>query len=354
MNVDTTNNKLHWFVVGVSGFTATLTSGNYTPLTLMSHVDAQMKAADSLRDYIVACGATIVANYNDLYNYEDVPSATVYPIVVPPGQYTYTSLCAYLTLAINTALGFPATRPIDVTYSFGNRKVMVATANRGMTQRRTTAPLRMKRLLATLGFDQTLPDLVNTAGFPSAEAQFPRDDQTFIVGTVTHEVSILWETGASGLNGTRTDCHSLLGFTGLRDSGPIAGGGGVGTCQLGDSPKGDLERDMGNFALRYGAKRDTTLDARTIQDSETARELRNRVAAFFYKPRIVVDFATEMAPDLERSRVIKFDSSMDGVIPYPDPDVGSSWLNKRFVVVETEQMTGPVAFYTKVRAVALD
>jgi hypothetical protein len=44
--VDTSNNKLTWFVVGVSAFTATLTSGFYTPATFMSHVDAQMKAAD--------------------------------------------------------------------------------------------------------------------------------------------------------------------------------------------------------------------------------------------------------------------------------------------------------------------
>lgn len=353
LTVSSANNKLPWFVVGAVGFVGTLTDGNYTPASFMAHVDAVMKAQDAARDYIVVHGATIVANYNDLYEYIDVPTATTHNIVVPAGSYSFTSLCAYLTTAINTALGFPGTRPIDVTYSFSNRKVMVATANRSMTQRRVNAPLRMKRMLATLGFDQTLPDVVGTAGFPSVEAQFPRYDQTFIVGTTTHEIQLTWENSVHGLNGSRVDCHSLLGFHGLRDSGPIAGGGGTGTCQVGDSPKGNREQNLRGYATRFGAKRDTVVDARTIQEAETARELRNRVSDLTYKPRVVVDFATEMAPDLERTRVIQFHPDMDAVIPYPDSDVGTSWQDKRFVVVETEQMAGPVAFYTKVRAVAL-
>jgi hypothetical protein len=353
LTVSAANNKLPWFVVGAVGFVATLDDGNYTPASFMSHVDGKMKGQDAARDYIVVHGATIVANYNDLYEYIDQPTATTHNIVVPPGSYSFTSLCAYLTTAINTALGFPGTRPIDVTYSFSNRKVMVATANRNMTQRRVNAPLRMKRMLATLGFDQTLPDLVGTAGFPSAEAQFPRYDQTFIVGTTTHEIQLIWENSVHGLNGSRVACNSLLGFHGLRDSGPIAGGGGIGTCQVGDSPKGNREQNLRGYATRFGAKRDTVVDARTIQESETARELRNRVSDLTYKPRVVVDFATEMAPDLERTRVIQFSAEMDAVIPYPDSDVGTSWQDKRFVVVETEQMAGPVAFYTKVRAVAL-
>jgi hypothetical protein len=297
-----------------------------------------------------------VANYNDQIQFVDNGTATTYTLNLTPGSYTFDSLCAHLTAIMSNAVfGSPTPAfPILMSYSYSTSKVSLSSMNRNITLNRTTSPLRARRLLAALGFDQTAA--AQNVVYPdiAREASFAREDQVFIVGTNTLEVSILWENGASGLNGTRTDCHSLLGFDGLRDSGPIAGGGGVGTCQLGNSPKGNREQLLRGYAFRHGSKRDMTIDARTIQESETARELRNRISDLSVKPRIVVDFATEMAPDLERTRVIQFHPDMDAVIPYPDPDVGTSWLNKRFVVIETEQMTGPVAFYTKVRAVALD
>jgi hypothetical protein len=123
---------------------------------------------------------------------------------------------------------------------------------------------------------------------------------------------------------------------------------------LADAPKSEAEAPLLRSASRYGARRDTVLDLRAVQETETALELRNRLAALFGKPRVTLEFTTEMAPDLERSRVIQFSSDMDAVLPYPDPDSDGSWVGKRFVVVETEQHLGPVAFYTKVLAVSLD
>lgn len=353
ITVDATNNKLSWQLSGVGSVNATLTNGTYDVLGFATMVNAVMKAADAARDYIVVNGATIIPGYNDQLFYHDTSNAVDRTVTFDPGTYTFEGLCAHVAAKMDAANGVD---PMNITYSRSTRKTTFerrgAAVAAFFTMYRTTAPLRSRRFLATMGFDQTAA-AVTSNGTCNVTSAYERDDEFFIVGNNTLAMNLNWELGASGINGTRTDCHALLGFEGIRDSVGI-GLSVPATCLLADAPKCVLEAQLTKTAQRYGARRDTVLDARAVQESETARELRNRVGALIGKPRVILNFSTEMAPDLERTRVIQFSGDFDAILPYPDPDTDGSWVGKRFVVVETEQQVGPVAFYTKVTAVSLD
>jgi hypothetical protein len=95
------------------------------------------------------------------------------------------------------------------------------------------------------------------------------------------------------------------------------------------------------------------VEAKYIQDTDTAVSLRNRLADLTTVPRIVVSASIEGVVGIERGEIIGFDSSMDPLRPYPDPDGTGSWVGRRFVVVETEQHLGPDSYFTEVVAVSI-
>lgn len=349
ITVSAANNKLAWQLTGVGAFGATLSNGTYTPAAFAALVDAAMKAADATRDYIVVWGATIVVNYNDQLFFRDEATLLNRTVTFTPGTYTFESLAAHVASVIDAANG---AFPVQATFSRSTRKMTFERFGSQLTILPSTGPLRARRFLATIGFIQTAATAA-TDSIGGCTSAFERDDEFFIVGNNTLAMNLNWEAGGNGINGTRTDCHALLGFEGIRDSVGI-GLAVPATCLLADSPKVLLEGPLAVLATRHGARRDTVVDARSVQESETARELRNRVAALAGKGRVVLRFATEVAPDLERCRVIGFSSEFDAILPYPDPDTDGSWVAKRFVVVETAQGMGPLAFHTQVTAVSLD
>jgi hypothetical protein len=353
--VTTANNKLQWNVQGVGNFTATIPSADYTPATFAAAVDAAMKAADAPRDYVCAHGATIVSGYNDQLFYRDTIASTDRTVTLTPGAYSFETLAQHVTAVMDAANGAPP-NGMFITYSRSSRKWTFernyGVSGESITLYRTTSGLRAKRFLATIGFNQNGASITSN-GTSNCTGEYERDDEFFAVGCVQTPTNLLWQSGSNGLDFTRTSAHSLLGFEQLRDRDGQTTSPTI-TVHLGDTPKSAAEAPLLKTAQRYGARRDTVSDLRAVQDTETALELRNRMATLFGKPRLMVDFSTEMAPDLERTRVIRFHGDMDAVMPYPDADSDGSWVGKRFVVVETEQMLGPVAFYTKVRAVSLD
>jgi hypothetical protein len=93
-------------------------------------------------------------------------------------------------------------------------------------------------------------------------------------------------------------------------------------------------------------------EAKTIIDTDTARELRNRIVDMASDPDLqVVTFRSTKVPDLERGRVLAFSSLFDAIIPFPKQGSDGSWSGKKFWVVETRQNAGPARWDTEVTCV---
>jgi hypothetical protein len=357
LSVTTAQNKLD-FTTDHGTFAATLTLGDYDVVSYGLMVQAAMKAVDTTNEFHCINGATIVSSGtdgNDEVFFRDHIAGIDRTVSLASLAGSYASLQAMLTAvaaAMTTACGTPG-QPIVAAYTRSNRKVSFQRVdNVGHTAVQLTlytlsGSLRNRRFYSTLGWTQ--PSAPPASSSPIV-APDEREEELFTVGCLGANTDILWETGTNGLKGTRLNCAAGLGFSTLRDS--LAGG--AHRIWLGDCPKHNREQALMRTALRYGAKKDTSMELPTVNDTETARELRVRTTRLLGRPRVTVTFSTEMAPDLERGRVIQFSAGFDALVPFPDPDTDLSWAGKRFVVVETEQHLGPVAFYTKVVAVALD
>ena len=99
-------------------------------------------------------------------------------------------------------------------------------------------------------------------------------------------------------------------------------------------------------------RRETTIDAKLIQDSDTALELRNCVFEISNSPHIIVNGTAEGLLGLERGEVVTFSEDMAMASPYPDPDSDGLWANKPFIIVEVERHLGPTSFATSFVAVS--
>jgi len=346
------------FVTNNGTFAATLTLGDYDVVSYGLMVQAAMKAQDTANEFHCINGANIVSSGtdgNDEIFFRDSVAGIDRTVSLSSLAGSYPTMQAMVTAiaaAMTTACGTP-TKPITGAYARSTRKVSfsrsdtIAHTGLSLTLYTTTGSLMNRRLWCTLGWTQPPAPGASTSDI---FAQDEREEETFSVGCIGANTDLLWETGVNGLKGTRLNCAPGLGFSTLRDK--LAGG--AARIWLADCPKHNREQPLAVTALRYGAKKDVSMELRTVDDTETARELRVRVARLLGKPRPTVTFATEMMPDLERGRVIQFSGDFDALIPYPDPDADGSWVGKRFVVVETEQQLGPVAFYTRIMAVGLD
>lgn len=340
------NDRLDFATSGLR--TANLTVGDYDGPSYGVMVAGAMKTADPTRDFCVAHGFTIVQNFNDRIAFQNALTLTTYTVDVAPGVYTADEACAVIVAAMAPHLpGSPAT----ATFSRSTRKVSIGRPTGGtgsLVLYVDSSDARARRLYATLGYKNVTARTCGGATF--AEADYERDDDTFSVACTGLSLDLLWETGANGLKGTKRNCAAALGFSTLRDQ---LAGGNVWSW-LGASPKGNREQALRTTASRYGARRDTVEDLRAVADTDTAREVRNRIATLLGKPRLTVRFSSDRVCDLERGRVIEFSGDFDAVVKYRNPDSDGTWAGKRFVVVETEQLLGPAAFYMKVRAVSLD
>lgn len=329
------------FMVTISGpFTASLTAGSYTPDTFVPMLDAAITAACGSTASVI-WGGQILSAYNDRLSW--TAGATTYTSDMPQGVYTMDAIAAWIQATIApTAAGFLA------SFSRADRKFHFTYNGAGLLRINgsLSGSTRAKRFAQTIGIDSR-NDISIVNG--NMQSQYAREEETFAVGIVSSTLaSFLHETGANGLNGAKRSAASLIGQFGLRDKPSTA------DVVLGDSPTNSREKTLAGSVARYGARRDVQLDLRAVYDSSTAREVRNRLVALLGRARVSVEFATEKAPDVERGHVIQFDSDLDAALSYPLPGSDGSWVGKSFVVVETEQLLGPTALFTRIRAVSLD
>jgi hypothetical protein len=351
------NDKFDFKANGIS-VTATLTPGDYTAQSFAQHLRTQMQAAPGLLEndaYLVGHGARIVAGWNDRLTINDGTQKTA---TISAGAYaTMEALAAAAQTALNavSSLWLVAyvrsgnSGKFTVSKNTASARTIVAGGGAGAP----TGVIRYESGWATLGFHQVGGDIAVAQSPSVTTAHDDRFEDHYWLMGLQVPFDILLQSGANGTDsatGSR-HCGDLLGFP--ADADLVATTGTVPSfCAY--SPKGIREQAMKAAAARYGARRDLSIEGRAIYDTRTARDLRNRVADLMSKPRVVVSFATDRAPDLERGRVIMFSSDFDSILPYPGPDSDGLWAGKGFVVAETEQHLGPTAFYTRVVAVSIN
>lgn len=325
------NDKINWRA-GSPGtaYAATLTAGDYEPWAFAKHVAAQMNAA-SPEDCIVHYGPRIEAGYNDKLDFNDGGAKTA---TIAPADY---SSMEALAVAVASAMNAVSSN-WTCTYSRATKKF---TIDRSGGTKTITGPganfaVSIKGALGLLG-------LANIAC--PAVSEHEVEEERFVVADMTAMLTLEIETGADGLNGTGKGCWPLLGFIGLRDTEPPTANS---TSAPGDCPKGTRERVLAAVRTAYGARRELLLQAETILDSDTAREVRNRYIDLGALPRPLVSFRSLMVPDLENYQVLEISSRFDSLVRYTEPGSDGSWGGKKFWVVDVRQHTRPNKWETEV------
>lgn len=330
--VSSESDRVDFIPTGIAAKVASLTPGAYTPALLAAHVQTQMKAADTSRDYVWAYGAEVVSGVNDSLDF--LSGATSYIAQLNPGDYgTMAALAVEAARALNAVLaGWTA------TYSATTGKFTL-TPPSSVTLKSNTGTARYRSAYPLLGFSISA-NYTGTSFVSDIERRL--QFMTFSGSVLT---DLPWKTGTNAAR----NAAELLGFDRNEDTLH----GGATRIWNSISPKLNIEEQIASDIDRIGPKRDLSIEARAVDDTDTAREIRNRIATLSRRQSLQVIFTTEKAPDIQRGNVIAFQADMDTVLPFPDPDSDGSWVGKRFVVTEIEQLLGPLSFKTRISATCL-
>ena len=336
--VTSAQDRLNW-LRGATTNVITCTAGDYTPGGLADHVTSKMNTADAARFHQCCYGPRIVANVSDRL---DINDGAAKLISFTPGDYgTFDALCAHIQTQLNAS-----SSNWSCTYSKATKLVTIA-RSAGTAQLKFNSGGATSRCVApALGFDWSA-DLTGSASYTGVVQVA---EEFFVLakregsGIDNPPFQVLLETGADGANaGTPRNIAALLGFDSSRD---LLGA----TIYSAHSPKNNREQTIATSILRYGPKRQFHRDLTTVSDTDTAREVRNRILALLAEPLLRVSFETERMPDIERGQVFQTDGSLDTEVPFPRPGSDGSWASKKFMVYRVTQNTGPT-FTTIVEAV---
>jgi hypothetical protein len=327
------NDKVDWSYAA-NNYSATLTPGKRDPMALAQHVAAQMEAQVAAL-FKHGWGPTVVAGYNDKISFND-GSARV--ATIPAGAYSsFEAMLAEATIAMNAV-----SSNWSCSFSRLLRKVTISRSS-GTAQLWTSGSFADLTAQILLGFKK----LTALTGASSYTAPYEREEERFYLGDLGGVSPILvvrLETGTNGLNGTGSRFFELMGFDPMRD---LEGE----DSYLGVCPKNRHEEDIDLAETRWGPKREWTLEARHILDSDTAREIKLRALGLHLSPRMGVRFSTLKTPDLERGRVLQFSSRFDKLKPYSEPYSDGSWVGKKFWAIGARQHQGPERWFTEVTCV---
>lgn len=315
------NDKLQWNITGPQ--TATLDPGDYTTESFRAHVRSKMGGGATQIEY----GPTIRAADNDRIDFND--GATQVATIAPGAYGTFEALAA----AVQTALNAVSSN-WTCTFSRTTRKITIARSSGTAQLLWQSGAFRTTACPTLLGYQSAVDD----TGASSYTADFEREEERFIIGrggtvNATSTIDLLWETGSNGLNGTRTTCHELLGFSPLRDQT-----GGL-SSWMAVCPKGNLEQTLKAARDAHGGRRELPIDADWIRSGFTAKATRDRLVALACRIPLVVSFQSQDVPDLQRGRVIGFDAAFDADQPLMVYGSNGSWAGKAFHVVSIRRAT---------------
>lgn len=328
------NDKIDW-TDGTLNYTATIAAGAYTTQGAIGAVYDALQAS-SARDWSVGCGGTVMAGKNDAFKFTD--GAGAHTVTLSPGTKTMEARAAELELLL---------RAISSTYSVTYTRatgIFLITKTGIPTWSLNTV---VASAYAMLGIRPTA-----RLGIHNVGSDIPVEEERFIIGYPAGATfSILWRTGTNGwANAVLTNIKTAAPVLGYLPSDDAVGA----YLYVGVSPRGEREAVL-EAATRYGEHPRFEITSETIRSTETAREIRNRRIDMMSKPRVIVEFPTDRAPDIDRGQVIGFGSSLDGYVrAYPEPGSDGLWFGKRFVVIELNGLTlGPQTCSIKLGAVSL-
>lgn len=305
--------------------TANLTAGEYQPWNFAKHVKAQMDAA-STDDFIVNYGPRIETGYNDKLDINDGANKTA--TVAQADYATFEALCVAVAAALNAV-----SSSWTCTYDRPTRKVTIDRTAGTKTIRGTSGPNTTTSILGALGMTN------NSAAAPRT-SECEVEEQRFVVSDATGNSLLLpFETGTNGANAaTPRTCGALLGFPIDRDATLVSSNT---SCYSGLCPKAAREYVLEDVVAKYGSRRPYTLAARTILDSDTAREVRNRLIDLGAQPRPIVGLRSFRLRDLERYHVVELSSRFDQFLRYPEDGTDGSWAGKKFWAINLRHNVGP-------------
>lgn len=323
------NDKIDWTGLSSGAHTYTLNAGDYALDTLLS----ALKAAFNPVANSVAVGTTIVAGVNNKLMFQSVVSGPVVTATLNAGTYTMHGLAAEVQRVLNIAA---PVRNFTVVWNPSTKRFSFTSSNVGAWR-----PLSHNDgAYAALGFDLTVFD---AGTFQSVYQVEP--------GAVSISLSEEWNflglTGTSGQLGNKQSAFEVLGFDWVSDTTGI---GAALKRHSGFTPKEDVERPLATADSKFGRKRAVTLEARAVYETQTARELRNRLAVLLRKSRGIIEFSSDVLVDLRRGDVFGFSADMTALKPYAVAGTSGLWDGQKFRVIETTQKFG-ASWHTEVIAV---
>jgi len=328
------NDKIDWWD-GTTERAATIAAGSYNTQGAIGAVYDALQASVA-QDWSVGCGGTVKAGKNDAFKFTD--GAGAHTVTFSAGTKTMEERAAELELAMRAI-----SSTYSVTYTRATGLFFISKTGIPTWALNTVAA----SAYAMLGIRPTTRLAIQNVGSDVAV-----EEERFVIGYPAGATfDIRWRTGTNGWgNTTLTNIKTaapLLGYLPSDDS--VGAYVYVGFC-----PKGEREAALELAATLYGERDPMEISSETIRSTETAREIRNRLIDLLSKPRVVIRFLTERAPDIERGNVIAFNADMDTYgRGYPEPSSDGSWVGKRFIVTEIEHSLGPQTCATKIVAVSL-
>jgi hypothetical protein len=298
---------------------ASLTPAAYAPAAFADHVTSQMMAVAG-GGVSIFCGWAFTVTTYVSFTFNDGAAKTA---TLNAGTYNRTTFAAEIKRAMDAV----STGTYTVTYSLTTGKFTIA---RGAGTFSISAAVSLEfRHLA--GFDPTS----HGAAAASWTSDFAVYDEQFMI-TSSSNITLPWETGANGIDAaTPRTAGMLLGFDTARDSSATQ------KYWTGDSPKNDREADCATSQARYGKRPLQKFELRAVNDTDTAREVRNRHLDWWKQPPAEIQFQTERAVDFDLGMVMEFDASLDEVQPFPVPGTDGSWSGKQFIVTSIVQHSLP-------------
>lgn len=307
------SDRIDFYTGTVGNVTVNLTPAAYTIAGLRAHVDTQMSAGAGIF-LQVTWGMLIEAGINDRIPFNDgsSKSATLTAgdynanpsALAAEAQSKMNALSSNWTVTWSYATGFTFAR------SSGTKQVNWVTGTGSGTN-------------AALAFGFKLADMTATAS-----STFIPQAETFLIAVLDADtIKLRWESGANGIDAaTPRGAGALLGFDMARDWD-----NGTSWAQA-HSPKNARQTTMQNSVTLYGERPAQVVELPAVFDTDTAREVRNRLVDLVANPPVFGVFLTEKCPNIGRGMVFETHSSIDEWLPYTVPGSDGSWGSKKWLV----------------------
>lgn len=304
--------------VASTNYTYTIPPGDYTDETLIPALQAINGTVSPMS---VAFGFRIVAGENDRLDFKDGSAKNVF---LAAGLYTGETLAAEVASKMNSV-----SSNWSCSYSRTTNKFTISRSSGSAQINPDGGQAAVTACNAAIGFDHDVK-----SGGSSYTSDFSvEEDRIAFAASFAFSLEL-----ATGTNGTQAaapkTAADFLGFDGRFDT-PVA------KWARAHSPKGIRERQLRDAGGVYGQTREVVVEGRALYDTDTARELRNRLVDWMVVPRIVVRFSTFKMPDVRRGELVRFDDLDNFGIKFPRPGSNGLWAGRKFRVLQTQKRLGP-------------